>query len=254
MSITFRALTPGEEEEAINIIEKGFQLEAMPHFRWKLMDNPLWKYEHSLIGESEGRIAAVAFFEPQSLKFFHRTIDVLTGGSGAVHKDFRKRGYYKKMAESAVDLTNRLGKPMLIGYATENWFTYYTLKKQGFYPLFSQKMCVKILNVKKTFVIAAERLNKMEIPKEISLDIRIVPDTEEPFVLAVREGTFFIKEDAHHCDLVISGDLQRVAALFIGGVQKKILPLLLKRTVRIRIRLSSLRKVVTLTKMVMSWK
>lgn len=254
MSITFRALTPGEEDKAINLIEKEYQLEAMPHFQWKLMDNPLWEYKYSLVGEHEGRIAAVAFFEPQSIKFLHRTIDVVTGGSGAVHKDFRKRGYYKKIAESAVELVKESGKSMLIGYADEDWFTYHSLKKQGFYPLFTQKSCVKILSVKKAFVIAAERLNTMGVPTTVSFAIQIVPETEDPFVLTLEKGIFSITERAHHYDVVVSGDLKRVVAHFIGGKQKKIVLLLLKRAVKVKVRLLSLKRVVMLARMVMSWK
>ncbi len=254
MSITFRSLIPGEEDKAINIIEQGFQLEAMPHFKWKLMDNPLWKYEYSLIGESEGRIAAVAFFEPHSIKFLHKTIDVLTGGSGVVHKDFRRRGYYKKIAASAVDLVIQLGIPLLIGYTTENLFTYYTLKKQGFYPLFSQKICVKILSVKRAFIIAAERLNKMGVPEKISFNIWIIPDTEDSFFLTLEKGTFSIRGDAQQYDVVLSGDLKSVVALFIGGAQKKVLPLLLTRAVKIKVRLSSLGTLIILAKVVMSLK
>lgn len=248
MSITFRALKPGEEKEVIAIIEKGYGVESLPHFRWKLMENPSWKYEYSVIGEIEGRIAAVAFLELQTITFLDKTLEVMVGGSGTVPEEFRRRGYYKKLAVSAADRTNRLGKTMFMVFVDENWFTCSALKKLGFYNIFSSEMRVKILSVRRAFTIAAEKLNNTTIDRNLSLTIRIVPDSEKPFVLQLRGGKFSIKENVAEYDLAISGDLKKMVVFFIGNTKRKIVPLLLKREIKVKVRMSSVKKIMNLAK------
>lgn len=249
MCIEFRALNPEEEDKVIDFIEKGYGFAPMPHFKWKLMDNPLWRYEHSRVGEFEGEIVAAGFFEPVAMKFLSGTIPVMIFGAATVHLDFRKRGYYKKMVISAVDVIHSLGKTMFMAYAVENEIAYPALKKLGFYHLFSQKKYVKILNIKKTFVIGAERLNKARFFKNASLNIRIVPDSEEPFMVRLQKGKCTIDEDSPDSDLALSGDLKKVVAFFIGNAQKEIITLILKRTVRVKFRITSLMKILRAAKM-----
>lgn len=240
--IEYRALKQGEEKEVLTIIEKAYGFAPMPHFRWKTMDNPSWKYEYAIIGETEGRIAVVAFFVPLTMKFLHKTLEVMVGGGASVHPDFRRRGYYTEMAASAVDMAHRLGKAMLIVYVDQKVFTYLPLRKMGFYPLFYQRKYVKILSVKKVFAMAAEKLNKTRQVTS-SLNMRIVPRSEEPFVLALKEGEVSLEEDTPGCDLVISGNIKKMVALFVGSNYKEIVYLFLKREISVRFRIKSLGKI-----------
>jgi hypothetical protein len=250
MSIRFRALTPEDEKEAIKIMEKGYGVETLPHFRWKFMDNPSWKYDYSIVGESEGRIAAVVFLEPQRVKFLHKTIEVMVGGSGAVHEDFRQRGFYKAMTVSALDVAHRSGKKMFIAYTDKDAFTSRTLEKIGFYHFFTEEAYAKILSVKRTFEIAAEMLDVAGVDEGLSLAVKIVPDSENPFVLQLRKGKFSIEEDAQ-CDLEVSGNLKKMIALFIGDRQKKILPLIVKREVRIRFRITAMKRIIQFARFIL---
>lgn len=243
MCIEFRSLVPGEEDKAVDFIEKGYGFQPMPHFRWKLMDNPLWKYDYSRISEYNGKIVAAAFFEPVSMKFFSRAITVMVAGAGAVHPDFRKRGYYTKMTVSALEMARHLGKTMFVAYVVEREIAYPALKTMGFYHLFSQRKYVKILNVKKTFVIAAERLNKTKFFKNVSLSIRMVPDSEEPFLVRLKKGVLTVEKDSNDCDLVVSGDLKKVITLVVSNTYKEIIPLVLTGKVTVKCRLRSLVKI-----------
>ncbi len=245
--IEYRALKQGEEKEVLTIIEKAYGFVPMPHFRWKTMDNPLWKYEYAIVGETEGRIAAVEFFVPLTMKFLDKTLEVMVGGSGAVPEEFRRRGYYTRLTASAVDMVHRLRKAMLIVYVDQRVFTYPSLKKMGFYPLFYQKKYIKILSVKKVFAMAAEKLNKTR-QLTSSLTVRIVPQCEEPFVLAVKEGQVSLEKDTPGCDLVIAGNIKKMVALLVGSNYRRIVYLFLKREISVRFRIKSLGKILKMAK------
>lgn len=262
MDINYRTLNPGEEEKAMSLIEKGYGFAPMPHFRWKLMENPRWDYEFSVVGESDGNLVAMVLLEPVKMKFLDETIDVLVGGGATVHPDFRRRGLYTYLITSAVDVSFGLGKTVFLVYAPQNEFTFTVLKKRGFFHLFSQKKYVKILDVRKTVALAAERLNRTGFFGNLSLSIRIDPDSGEPFLVTIRKGVISFKDSPDSdfnrsktdigIDVDISGDIKKMVAFLINGKYKEIIWLLVMRKVKVRFRLLSLGNIVKMVKMVVS--
>ena len=251
--IHFRSLTPGEEEEAYNIIASGYNFVTMPHIKWRFMDNPSWDYEYSAVGEVDKKIVAVSFLERQSMKILDGTIEVLVGGAGAVHPDYRRRGYYKKMNAWNIAKTRSLKIPLFAAYVVRNDITYPTLKKEGFFPFTSQHHYMKILNVKKTFILSLEMLNALPLPA-LSLHVRIIPQGEDPFVLQMEKGTFSISADAPRADIVLSGDIKTLIPLLANKRIVNIFALWITKKVTIRIRCASLLKVLTLFRVVVRWR
>ncbi|MBU7046272.1 MAG: GNAT family N-acetyltransferase [Theionarchaea archaeon] len=262
MDINYRTLNPGEEEKAMSLIEKGYGFAPMPHFRWKLFENPCWDYEYSVVGESDGNLVAIMLLEPVKMKFLDKTIDVLVGGGATVHPDFRRRGLYTYLVTSSADVSFGLGKPMFVLYALQNDFTFTVLKKRGFFHLFSQKKYVKILDVRKTVALAAERLNKTGFLGNLSLNIRIDPDSGEPFLVIIRKGIVSLRNSPDSdsdsskndicIDVDISGNIKKMVAFLINGKFKEIIWLLATRKVKVRFRLQSLRNIARMVKMVIS--
>jgi hypothetical protein len=249
MSITFRSLNPGEEEQAVNTLRKGFGAATMRYFMWRFVDNPLWEYDYSVVGEYEGNIVAVSFLWPQEIKFLCKPVKIMNSGYGSVDPQFRRKGCYTITTKIAREKARNLGKTMVAGYVGENEFTYTTLKKIGFFHLFSQTNYVKILSVEKTATIAAEILNKTRIFRNLSLKIRLIPESEKSFVLRVYKGKFFVEEDSPDCDLELSGNLRKLVTLLIGNMILGIIPLVLKREVKAKFRVSSIKKVIQLALM-----
>lgn len=264
MDIKYRALKPGEEEETMSLIEKGYGFASMPHFRWKLFENPQWDYEYSVVGESDGNLVAIVLLEPIHMKFLDKTIDVLVGGGATVHPDFRKRGCYTSLITSSVDLSCSLGKTLFLVYVLQNDFTFTMLKRRGFFHLFSQKKYVKILDLRKTFALAAERLNKTGFFGNLSLSIRINPDSGEPFLVTVEKGIVSLKDTPDSdsdsistaididIDIDISGDIKKMVAFLINRNPKEIIWLLMMRKIKVQFRLQSLGNIVKMVKMVVS--
>ena len=260
MEINYRTLKPGEEEKAIELIEKGYGFTLMPHFRWKLMENPCWDYKYSIVGECDSNLVAIALLEPVKIKFLDKTIDVLVGGGATVHPDFRRRGCYTYLATSSAEVTCSLGKTLFMAYALQNEFTFTVLKRIGFFHLFSQKTYAKILDVKKTFALAAHWLNRTKFFGDLSLNVRIDPDSGEPFLAMVRCGVVSIEENSPDIDINIdididididiSGDLKKVVVFLINGRPLEIIRLLVTRKIRVRFRLLSLGKILRMVKTV----
>jgi GNAT superfamily N-acetyltransferase len=249
MPITFRTVTPEEITHIISIIENGYNIEVMPHFKWRLLDSPEWDYTHSVVGEVEGTIATVGVLEPQTVAFLKNTLDAVIGGGVMVHKDFRRRGFYKKVVNACLDTAKTLKKDLLIGYAQKDQFAYPSLKKIGFYHIFSQVRYIKILNVREAFKVAVDILNQRK-HFDGSFAIRIVPKNEEPFIIQLQK--IFSLCDNNNCDIdiEISGDIKQVLTIFASGNLLKIVPLLLKRKVRISFGIQSVPKVIHLIKQV----
>ncbi|MBU7017486.1 MAG: GNAT family N-acetyltransferase [Theionarchaea archaeon] len=262
MEVKYRTLKPGEEEKAMSLIEEGYGFRPMPHFRWKLIENPCWDYEYSIVGESDGSLVAIELLEPVKMKFLDGTIDVLVGGGATVHPDFRRRGCYAYLITSAADLSRRLDKTVFLVYALQNDFTFTVLKRKGFFHLFSQKKYVKILNVRKTFALAAKRLNKTGFFGNLSLHIHINPDSGEPFLARVEKGIVSLIDSPvpdsdrsnidTSIDIAVSGDIKKMVAFLINGQPKRIIHLLIMRKIRVRFRLLSLRNIIKMVKMVVS--
>ena len=260
MDINYRTLNPGEEEKAMSLIEKGYGFVPMPHFRWKLFENPCWDYEYSVVGESDGNLVAIMLLEPVKMKFLDKTIDVLVGGGATVHPDFRRRGLYTYLVTSSADVSLGLGSNMFVLYALQNDFTFTVLRKRGFFHLFSQKKYVKILDVRKTVALAAERLNKTGFFGNLSLNIRIDPDSGEPFLVIIRKGIVSLRNSPDSdsdsskndicIDVDISGNIKKMVAYLINGKYKEIIWLLATRKVKVRFRLQSLRNIARMVKMV----
>jgi GNAT superfamily N-acetyltransferase len=247
MPITFRTATPEEIDEIISIIEEGYEIEVMPHFKWRLLNSPEWDYTHSVVGEVEGTIAAVGLLEPQTVAFLERTLDAVIGGGVVVSKDFRRRGFYKKIVNACIATAKTFNKDLLIGYAQKDQFVYPSLKKMGFYHIFSQMRYIKILNVREAFKIAVDILNRRKV-RNVSFSIRIVPKNEEPFIIQLQK--IFSLHDNGNYDIEISGDIKQVITIFAGGNLLKIIPPLLKRKVRISFGIQSVPKVIQLIKQV----
>jgi hypothetical protein len=66
MSITFRSLNPGEEEQAVNTLRKGFGAAIMRYFMWRFVDNPLWEYDYSVVGEYDYLSEDIRMMKPFS--------------------------------------------------------------------------------------------------------------------------------------------------------------------------------------------
>lgn len=247
--IHFRSLTPGEEEEAYNIIASGYAFATMHHFKWRFMDNPSWDYSYSAAGEIDGKIVAVSFLERQSMKVLDGTVDVLVGGAGAVHPDYRRRGYYKTMNAWNIAKTRSLEIPLFAAYVLKNDITFPTLKKEGFFPFTSQHHYIKILNVKKAFISFLNVLNAFPLPA-LSLNVRIVPHGEDPFLLQVKKGTFSVSTDASPADIVVSGDIKTLIPFLANKKIVNIFALWITKKITITITMTSLSKVVTLLRAV----
>jgi GNAT superfamily N-acetyltransferase len=246
--IQFRSLKPGEEKEAYDIIEKGYELATMPHFRWRFTDNPSWNYDYSAIGETEGRITTIAFLEPQTVKFLDGTLSMLVAGAGVVHPDYRGRGYYKMMTNYIMNKAREMGRTVFAVYVLKDRFTYSVLKKYGFFPLHLQHQYIKVLNMRNAFLMATHVLNTISLPEDLCLNMKIVPKSEDPFVLRLENGKSSIGEDTEDFDFRLSGDIEKIVQPLLRRDLLQIIFLFLRRVVKLRVKLSSLKKLVKLAK------
>ncbi len=229
-----RRVKPGDKEHVYYIIQRGHPFGSMTHVKWK--HKKRWIPEYTVVGEHNNSIAAVAFFESQTKVVCNEGVDVLAGGGGAVLGLDPKECYADVMG-CAATMAHDQKKP-LITYVATNEFTYPVLKELGFYHLFSQRKYVKILNVKKMIGIAAEKLEKAGVPGNISLMIRVVPDSEPPFVVKVHKGMITVKDDAPS-DVDVSGDIKSLTAFMTGGIRAGVIPLFLRRRVKIRVHIAA---------------
>ncbi len=249
MSNSFRPLKPGEEEEVLEILKPEFRLANVSHLRWRFMDSPFWDYDYSVVGEADGRIVAAAFLEPQPMKMLDGTIDILLFGAGVVRPAYRRRGYYRGMIKWSINKSFQMRKTLVTACIVSNLFFYPALKKDGFFPLEFQHRYIRVLNMKETLLATIEMAKMIKIPEKILLKVRIVSKSEEPFVLRLQNGKVSVEEDGPEYDGELSGDVERVIPLLIDRDFKGVAALFLKRRVKIGVRLSFLRKIVRLTKM-----
>lgn len=236
-----RTVKPEDKKEVYYTVQKGHPFGSMTHLKWK--DKDLWIPEYTVVAEHDNSIAAVAFFEPQTKVVCSTGVDVLAGGGGAV-LGLDPKECYTEVMTFAVDMAHSQ-KKALMTYVAQNEFTYPVLKELGFYHLFSQRKYVMILNVKKMITIAAEKLNKAGVPGNISLTVRIIPDSEPPFAVQVHKGMISIKEDTPS-DVEVSGAVKSLVAFMTGGIRAGAILLVLRRTVKIRVRIAAVVQVIHL--------
>jgi hypothetical protein len=246
MGIQFRSLKHGEEDDVYNMLKKTYRLMSRSQFTWRFLDNPQWDFDYTIIGEIEGKIAAITFLEPQTIKFLGGTMDIAVGGVGVVNPSFRKRGYFKAMVAQNVVKTNQLKKTMFMAYVIKNQFVYPSLKKEGFFLLNFQNRYMKILNVKETFKVVITMAKILTFPEKISLNVKIAPESEESFILQLKNGKLFIKENNEDFDIKISGNIKKMIPSLIDRDFLGVLPLLLRRTIKICVTFSSLKKIFAL--------
>lgn len=232
-----------KKEKITTIITDGITFASMTHLKWRLTDR-LLQDEYTVI-KHNGVIAAVIFFDFQTKKFLSNTLQVITGGGGAIKKGFSPEKHYAQLIKYTKKEEKNSHKAMITGCVATNEFTYPLLKELGFSHLFSQRKFVKIINVKKMISIGAEKLNKANLP-DISLVIRIVPSSEEPFTIRLIHGKFTIEEDTRESDIVISGNVKKLVSLLIGGMRAGIIPLVLTRKIKITIHISCFKKIIHL--------
>lgn len=232
-----------DKEDIYNVIQKGYPFGSMTHFKWKLKDV---QTEYTVVGGHDS-IQAVAFFEPQTKVVCVKEAAVFVGGGGALLGVDMEAGYTALM-RYAMAMADKHNKALLT-YVATNEFTYPVLKKLGFYHLFTQRKYVKIVNVKKMMVIAAEKLNKTGIPP-FSLTVRIVPDSEDAFVITVDKGSISVIEDAP-ADMCVSGDIKSLIACMMGGISASAFVLLFRKKVRITIRFGAIKGIIQLIRVLL---
>jgi hypothetical protein len=240
-----RLSTPEDMEDITEILKKGHRFSSMTHVGWKLGDAALSPREYTVILEEEKKVTGTIFFEQQSKQVLGGALTVLAGGGGSLYPEGNMSAKYSAMISCVQELAGRAGHPV-ITFASLNEFTYSLLKNMGFHPLFYQKNYVKILNVKKMIAIAVEKLNRAHVPDTTTLVIRVLPESEEPFSLRLTNGVFSLEEDTSDSDIEVAGDLRTVVTSLISNAHMNIVSALLKRQVTIRVRISSVVRVLHL--------
>jgi hypothetical protein len=233
-----RLSTPEDMEDITEILKKGHRFSSMTHVGWKLGDATLSPREYMVILEEEKKVTGTIFFEQQSKQVLGGALTVLAGGGGAIYPEENLSAKYSAMISYVQDIAGRAGHPV-ITFASLNEFTYSLLKNMGFHPLFYQKNYVKILNVKKMIAIAVEKLNRAHVPDTITLVIRVLPESEDPFSIRLTNGIFSLEEDTSDSDIEVAGDLRNVVTSLTSNAHMSIVSALLKRQVTMRVRISS---------------
>lgn len=240
-----RLSAPEDTEDIIEILKKGHKFSSMTHVGWKLGDAVLSPREYMVILEEEKKVTGTIFFESQSKQVLGGALTVLTGGGGAVYPEENMSAKYSAMMSCVQELAERAGHPV-ITFAAFNESIYPLLKKMGFHQLFHQRSYVKILNVKKMIAIAVEKLNRAHVPDTITLVMRILPESEEPFSIRLTNGVFSLEEDSSDSDIEVAGDLRKVVASLTSNAHMNLVSALLKRQVTMRVRISSVVRVLHL--------
>jgi hypothetical protein len=240
-----RLSTPEDMEDITDILIRGHRFSSMTHMGWKLDDAALSPREYMVILEEEKKVTGTIFFESQSKKVLGGTLTVLTGGGGALYPEENMSEKYSAMMSCVQELAEHAGHPV-ITFAAFNEFIYPLLKKMGFYQLFHQRSYMKILDVKKMIAIAVEKLNRAHVPDTITLVMRVRPESGEPFSIRLTNGVFYLEEDTSNSDIEVAGDLRKVVASLTGNAHMNLVSALFKRQVTVRVRISSLVRVLQL--------
>ncbi|MBU7023405.1 MAG: hypothetical protein HXS40_04490 [Theionarchaea archaeon] len=240
-----RLSTPEDMEDITDILKKGHKFSSMTHMGWKLGDAILSPREYMVILEEEKKVTGTIFFESQSKQILGGTLTALTGGGGALYPEEDMPEKYSVMMSYVQGLAEQAGHPV-ITFAALSEFTYPLLKKMGFHQLFHQRSYVKILDVKKMIAIAMEKLNRAHVPDTITLVMRIRPESEDPFSIRLANGVFSLEEDTGDSDIEVAGDLRKVVASLTGNAHMNLVGALLKRRVTVRVRISSMVRVLQL--------
>ena len=246
--IRYRQLNSGEEQDAYSIIAQAYAPPASEYLAWRFFDNPSWKYEYSTVAEIDGEIVAVFFLEPQVVTFMDGFLDIVVGGGGAVHAQYRRKGYYKMMNTLNIEKTRGMGKDLYVAHAMRRDVVYESLKKKGFFPLGVQSHFIKILSVRETVHSVMELVNQKRVPESLTMRIRISPLVEAPFIVQVKNGTFSVEEDSLDSDMDLTGDIEKAMIALVEQNFRMISVLLLKKKIRVRIRVSSIVRLARLTR------